>query len=425
VYTVGFFTGGIGAEKRSEAEAALTRIATVTNGRYFAAPTAEELGTAFQTLAWLLRLQYELNFESTLVADCKPHELKVRVSHQGQDGDDFDVLNACPAGPVEVNLAGPADGTAVNKLVSFIPQLAPPSVAIEAVEFQVDGISMSTLTSPPFNFDWDTTNIPTGPHTVSAFITDSIGTVHTIERTLTVVPPLTLQIITPAEGEEFSDQLETTVKVSGPGEVAKVEFLWDDEVLGTINTPPFVYAIDTEQYLDGEHTLLVRVHEIDGYSTEEAIKVNVITVTRSPGLWIALGLGILILALVVPLGVRARRRRVTTPPTAVPTEAGSMIAPAWLEVMQGSIPGQRFALSGAETTLGRSRAENDIATPGRTASRRQASIRVSDGQYVYYDLSPTNPTIINGQEITGSHELYEGDQIEIGDMILKFTFEER
>jgi VWFA-related protein len=427
VYTVGFFTSGIDPALRTEAEAALTRIATVTNGRYFAAPTAEELGVTFQTLALLLRLQYELSFESALVADCETHELKVRVSYKGQDGDDFDVLNAC-VGDVEPIFEGPSDGDTVSKSVSFTPQVAPP-VRIEAVEYQVDGTS-KTLTSPPFSFDWDVTYVPPGSHTLTARVTDSIGNVHSIERTITVVPPLALQIIAPMDGEEVSRQMEARVEVSGPGEVARVEFVWDEELLGTVTTPPFDYNIDTKQYLDGEYTLLVRAYEVDGYKTEETITVIVKAVTTNAGLWIALGLGILILALVIPLGIRARRRAViptsTAPARTGPVNPTVSTAPsAWLEVVRGSMPGQRFALSEVEATLGRSRTENDIHTPGRTASRQQAIIKVSDGLYVFYDLNPTNPTIINGHEIAGSHELYEGDQIEIGDMTLKFTYKER
>lgn len=383
----------------------------------------------FQTLSQLLRLQYAISFESGLVADCRPHELKVRVTHKNLDGDDFDVFNACPPNPPAVDIAGPADGDVVSKLISFTPHISPP-VKIIAAEYQIDGAPQAAFTSAPFNFEWDTTHAAPGLHIVIIVITDSIGDVHTIERKVSVAAPLTLKIVYPAEGSELTAPAEAKVEVTGPGQVSRVEFLWNGEVLDTDSSPPFVAAIDARKYLDGEYTLLVRAIEADGYSSEQSITVAVKPDMRTnPIPWIIFGAGLVILALVVPLGIRARRRtvdniRIAPPPVDFVPYSTAAIAPAWLEVMQGETPGMRFVLTETETTLGRSRTENDIPIEGRTASRRQATISVSDGHYVYYDLEPTNPTIINAHEIAGSHELNEGDQIEIGDMILKFTFEE-
>jgi hypothetical protein len=296
-------------------------------------------------------------------------------------------------------------------------------------EFLVDGTLMATATSLPFTFDWDTTELAPGEHTLTVLATDSAGKVHTIEETFTVEPPLSMKIITPQAGEELSEYVEVEAEVSGPGETAKVEFFWNGELQGTVERPPFTLPLTLTDFLEGEYVLLVRAHEIDGYQTEDTVQVNVVKKAGNWGLGIALALVILVLALIIPLGMRARRNRVKDAPLAAPVpDIGSVppstTYPAWLEVVQGPSAGQRYALVNPETTLGRSRADNDIHTPGRMASRRQATIRVSAGQYTYYDYSPTNPTIINGQEIAGSHELYEGDQIEIGDMIFKFTFEE-
>ena len=76
-----------------------------------------------------------------------------------------------------------------------------------------------------------------------------------------------------------------------------------------------------------------------------------------------------------------------------------------------------------ETRLGRSRSANDIVIPGRTASRRHSVIQADGQGFVYYDMEPTNPTLINDVAIVGFHTLKEGDRILIGDVVLRFTLE--
>jgi VWFA-related protein len=429
VYTVGFFTAGMEAGRRSKAEAALTRIATVTNGHYYSAPTAQQLGQTFQILAQLLRLQYQVSFESNLTADCVPHELKVRVTVQGQDGDDFDRFNACPPAPAIANLSGPADGAVVSKVISFTARIEPsPPVQIMEAIFRAGDVSQQ-ITASPFNFVWDTTGLPPGPYRLSANIIDSTGLTHTVERAVTVEPPLTVHIITPAEGDELRSNLQIKVEVSGQGQVARLDLWWNDDRLATFTQPPFEFTLNTGQYLDGDYILRVQAEEADGFTTEQSLTVQVRAVTTNAGWWLAVITGLLLVALVIPLGIRARRRASAA---AVPAlgaaisvaPGGTLPPPAWLEALTGQQPGTRFALLIPETIVGRSRADNDIPVAGRTVSRRQATIKVYDGRYIFYDLHPTNPTLINQLEITGPHQLCQDDLIEIGDTIFKFTLKE-
>ena len=105
-----------------------------------------------------------------------------------------------------------------------------------------------------------------------------------------------------------------------------------------------------------------------------------------------------------------------------PRQTGPAVA--WLIVEQGPEPGRRWPVTLGETSLGRSSASNAIVVPSRTASRRHAVIRADAGGLIYYDIQPTNPTLINGRQIVGSHELREGDRIRIGDVIMRFSKEE-
>ena len=104
-------------------------------------------------------------------------------------------------------------------------------------------------------------------------------------------------------------------------------------------------------------------------------------------------------------------------------ETGSAVA--WLVVEQGPEVDRRWPLPLGETSMGRSRADNDIVIPSRTASRRHAVIRTDTADCVYHDLQPTNPTLVNDKPIAGSHQLAEGDRIRIGDVVLRFSEEEK
>lgn len=82
--------------------------------------------------------------------------------------------------------------------------------------------------------------------------------------------------------------------------------------------------------------------------------------------------------------------------------------------------GQRHVLKSRLTRIGRSR-QNDIVIASDAVSRHHAEITRDGAEVVVRDLNSTNGTYINN-EIERTHEcrLHRGDQIRIGETILKF-----
>ena len=80
--------------------------------------------------------------------------------------------------------------------------------------------------------------------------------------------------------------------------------------------------------------------------------------------------------------------------------------------------GKRFSLAGGPVNLGRG-AENTIILDNDAVSRRHALVEVREGKYFLVDMNSTNGTYVN-DEIVHDHALRRGDQIKIGDTILKF-----
>src|SRR5947209_15153033 len=77
----------------------------------------------------------------------------------------------------------------------------------------------------------------------------------------------------------------------------------------------------------------------------------------------------------------------------------------------------------AVVTLGRS-VDNVLEVPDANMSRRHCVIeRRADGDFILTDCNSSNGTRVNGERVL-SHELRDGDRIEVGSTILLFSLEE-
>jgi diguanylate cyclase (GGDEF)-like protein len=100
-------------------------------------------------------------------------------------------------------------------------------------------------------------------------------------------------------------------------------------------------------------------------------------------------------------------------------QAPSLMAenrPWCLVVVGGSAIGARFDLDDA-ATLGRE-AGSDIYLPEPSISRRHCHVFRKRGSYWVTDLGATNPTLVNGMQVSAS-PLLEGDLLTVGDLVLK------
>ncbi len=80
--------------------------------------------------------------------------------------------------------------------------------------------------------------------------------------------------------------------------------------------------------------------------------------------------------------------------------------------------GKRFSLHDGQVRIGRG-AENDIVLFSDSVSRRHARIDMRAGSYYIADTHSTNGTYIN-DELVQDELLERGDQVKIGDTIMKF-----
>ena len=64
-----------------------------------------------------------------------------------------------------------------------------------------------------------------------------------------------------------------------------------------------------------------------------------------------------------------------------------------------------------------------VKVPAESVSRRHARMQFENGRWKISNLSRTNPTLVNGEELMvteGARWLYDGDIIEMGEMVFRF-----
>ncbi|HYW74017.1 MAG TPA: FHA domain-containing protein [Pyrinomonadaceae bacterium] len=110
--------------------------------------------------------------------------------------------------------------------------------------------------------------------------------------------------------------------------------------------------------------------------------------------------------------------RPTPPETPAPAQPprASAAGPAHLDLEESpTSQTRRIALNKEVTRLGRDpEGEVVINADAAVVSRRHAEIRLSDFQYTISDLKSFNGTLVNGHRITETVQLFDGDQIQLG-----------
>ncbi len=79
------------------------------------------------------------------------------------------------ATPPSVSFSSLTSGTTIAALLNVPATVSPGTSPVARVVFSVDGNDVSTVTSSPYNFHWDTTSLSNGPHTLLAVASDSLG----------------------------------------------------------------------------------------------------------------------------------------------------------------------------------------------------------------------------------------------------------
>jgi hypothetical protein len=262
---------GFGAKVRADV---LDQVARSTGGRAAILSSPDELAAELQTLAVLLRQGYQVTFQSGVKADNAGHDLSIAVVQQGQAGRPAEGQFVAIPGQVSVTLPGFSDGQRVEGTVTLNAQITAPA-SVASVEYLLDGQSLTTVGEPPYGFEWDSTTVAPGPHTLGVKVVDQAGNEGQMDVSLEVSSPaLIITVSTLRDEIPVGDEVDIQAGVNPQSEVANVDFLVDGVLLGSDESPPYSFSFDSSAYQPGEGVITVRATDKLGRETEAELAIQ-------------------------------------------------------------------------------------------------------------------------------------------------------
>ncbi len=171
-----------------------------------------------------------------------------------------------PTAP-SVSWRAPAEGATLKGSISLGSACEVTGSGIYRVAFHLDSTALNTDSGSPWQCAFDTTKFANGTHTLKAVASNSAGAASTITRTVniqnttTTTPPPTgtaptVSFKSPLSGQTLSGALWSTCEVVGTG-FNQVVFSVDGKTtLNTKNVAPWNCNLKTDQFPDGQHTLM-------------------------------------------------------------------------------------------------------------------------------------------------------------------------
>jgi len=184
--------------------------------------------------------------------------------------------------PPSVSLSAPAAGAKVRDIVA-VSATASDDVGVEHVEFEVDGVFLSSDDTAPFTVSWNTSGLAPGTYTLTAVAFDHSGnsmrSAPVAVEVQDVVPP-TASITAPVDGETASGTI--TVQVTATDDVGVTEvklFRLDaagvEMVVGTDTAAPWAFSTSVAALEDGgDYRFVARAYDA-GKNVGESAPVTV------------------------------------------------------------------------------------------------------------------------------------------------------
>jgi len=172
--------------------------------------------------------------------------------------------------PPTVNIASPASGSAVAGTTT-VSVNATDSSGISSVTLTLDGVSVGTLTTSPYNWSWNSTTVANGSHALGAVAKDNTGLTSQTSETVTVnnlvdTTPPTVAITSPVNGASITTVVTLTVTVAASDNVGvtRVALYVDGALVTTSTAAPFTTKWSCKKAVAGSHTLVCKAYDAAG-----------------------------------------------------------------------------------------------------------------------------------------------------------------
>ena len=181
--------------------------------------------------------------------------------------------------PPTVSITSPADGSTVFGTTP-VTASATDNVGVTEVDFYLDNVLQFSDTGPPYSFDWNTTAVGSGAHTLSAKAYDAAGNVGTsanvgVNVSNNDTQPPVVSITSPVGGATVSGTTSVAASATDNVGVTRVDFYLDNVLqFSSAGSPSFRW--NTTAVANGAHTLSAKAYDAAGnVGTSANVGVNV------------------------------------------------------------------------------------------------------------------------------------------------------
>ncbi|MDQ3908415.1 MAG: Ig-like domain-containing protein, partial [Acidobacteriota bacterium] len=181
--------------------------------------------------------------------------------------------------PPTVGITSPANGAAVLGTVA-VQVSATDNVGVTQVELYRDAVLIGTKTAAPYTFNWDTTTVANGTHTLTAKAYDAdANSVTSAAVSVNVqndfVAPAA-SIASPTAGQTVSATVTVQVSASDNVGVTRVELYADGGLVGTKTAAPYAFSWNTDPLAETTHTLQAKAYDAaNNVGTSSPVSVTV------------------------------------------------------------------------------------------------------------------------------------------------------
>ncbi|PID27242.1 MAG: hypothetical protein CR982_06500 [Candidatus Cloacimonadota bacterium] len=187
-----------------------------------------------------------------------------------------------------VSIDSPTDGSsfAIGETVSIGITATDNDGTVDQVDLYVNETMVTSLTSSPFNYDWNTADFEEGSYSLKAIATDNDGeSTESSMVNITLIVPNEAPVVfidSPANGTTFAVGSMVSFEINATdndGMVEKVDLYLNDEMVTSFTNLPFNYNWDTANAEEGEYIFKAIATDDDGESTESSeVSINLIVV---------------------------------------------------------------------------------------------------------------------------------------------------
>uniref|UniRef100_A0A7C5U346 Uncharacterized protein n=1 Tax=Fervidobacterium nodosum TaxID=2424 RepID=A0A7C5U346_9BACT len=139
------------------------------------------------------------------------------------------------------------------------------------VKFYLNNTLLSTVSSEPFEYVLNTSTITPGTYRFSV-LAEGTDFTNYYDSVIIEIPSFSVQITSPTKDSYLSGIVEVQLNASDTKNLLdRIELYVDDTKLSEISSSPYKFQINTKNYPDGTHVLLVKYYSKDGKYGENSV----------------------------------------------------------------------------------------------------------------------------------------------------------